>query len=145
MVETGTSHFSRFESSVRCLRSPRRVHRNGRFLFLGVKISVADPKQKFRILFRIRIRPEVSFGSGSGFGSGFESGFESWIRIRIWILDYLDQKLVQFFFVLLKFLRSLIFKDARHQLCDLPTNKVRKKFAIYLRISHILHMHIACV
>ncbi len=25
--------------------------------------SVADPKQKFRIRFRIRIRPEVSFGS----------------------------------------------------------------------------------
>jgi hypothetical protein len=61
--------------------------------------SVADPKQKFRILFRIRIRPEVSFGSGSGFGSGFESGFgsgfesgfgsgfESRIRIRVrsWI------------------------------------------------------------
>jgi hypothetical protein len=48
-------------------------------------ISVADPKQKFRILFQIRIRPEVSFGSG--FGSGFESGFESRIRIRVRILD----------------------------------------------------------
>ncbi len=64
--------------------------------------SVADPKQKFRILFRIRIRPEVSFGSGSGFGSGFESGFqsgfESRIRIRVWILDPdLDQKLAKFF------------------------------------------------
>ncbi len=46
---------------------------------LEVSISVADPKQKFRILFRIRIRPEVSFGSG--LGSGFESGSESWIRI----------------------------------------------------------------
>jgi hypothetical protein len=44
-------------------------------------LSVADPKQKFRIPFRIRIRPEASFGSGSGFGSGFESGSESWIRI----------------------------------------------------------------
>jgi hypothetical protein len=39
--------------------------------------SVADPKQKFRIRFRIWIWPEVSFGSGSG----FESGSESWIRI----------------------------------------------------------------
>jgi hypothetical protein len=39
--------------------------------------SVADPKQKFRILFRIRIRLEVSFGFGSGFGSGSES----WIRV----------------------------------------------------------------
>ncbi len=37
------------------------------------KTSVADPKLKFRILFRIRIRPEVSFGSGSGFGSGSRS------------------------------------------------------------------------
>jgi hypothetical protein len=38
-------------------------------------------------LFRIQIRPLVSFGFGSGFGSGFESGFESWIRIRIQILN----------------------------------------------------------
>jgi hypothetical protein len=45
--------------------------------------SVADPKLLFRIRYRIRIRPLVSFG----FGSGFESGFESWIRIRIQILD----------------------------------------------------------
>jgi hypothetical protein len=51
-------------------------------------ISVADPKQKFRILFRIRIWPEVSFGSGFG----------SRIRIRIRILDPdLDQKLAKFF------------------------------------------------
>jgi hypothetical protein len=109
-------------------------------------ISVADPKQKFRILFRIRIRPEVSFGSG--FGSGFESGFESRIRIRVRILDPdLDQKLVKFFFVL-KFLRSLILQAALHQLCDLATNKVRNKLAIYcMRISHIhiCIMHIVCV
>ena len=45
--------------------SPRTVNTNVQL------ISGADPKQKFRILFRIRIRPEVSFGSG------FESGFES--------------------------------------------------------------------
>jgi hypothetical protein len=98
----------------------------------GVGTSVADPKQKFRILFRIRIRPEVSFGSGSGFGSGFESGFESQIRIRLRILDPdLDQKLAKFFFFLLKFLRSLIFKAALHQLC------VRKKLAIYEDLTHI--------
>ena len=42
--------------------------------WLGL-ISVADPKQKFRIRFRIRIRPRVSFGS--------VSGFESRIRIQI--------------------------------------------------------------
>jgi hypothetical protein len=41
------------------------------FKVLGtVKSSVADPKQKFRIRFRIRIRPEVSFS----FGSRLETG-----------------------------------------------------------------------
>ncbi len=106
--------------------------------------SVADRKQKFRIRLRIRIRPQVSFGSGSGFGSGFESGFESRIRIRIRILDQdLDQKLAKFFFVL-KFLRSLIFKAALHQLCDLATNKVRKKLAISEDLNHT-YMHIVCV
>jgi hypothetical protein len=73
--------------------------------------SVADPKQKFRILFRIWIRPEVSFGSGSDFGSGFGSGSRS--------------QTGQIFLVL-KFLRSLIFKDALHQLCDLATNSAQK-------------------
>jgi hypothetical protein len=92
-------------------------------------------KTVLRILFRIRIRPEVSFGSGSGFGSGFksgfESGFESRVRIRIRILDPdLDKKLAKFF-IILKFLRGLIFKAALHQLCDLATNKVRKILAIY--------------
>jgi hypothetical protein len=38
----------------------------------GISYSVADPKQKLRI----RIRPEVSFGSGS---DHFDSGFGSWI------------------------------------------------------------------
>ncbi len=104
--------------------------------------SVADPKQKYRIRLRIRIRPEVSFGSGSGFGSGFESGFESRIRIRILDQDQ-DQKLAKFFFVL-KFLRSLIFKAALHQFCDLVTNKVRKKLAIYEDLTHT-YMHIVCV
>jgi hypothetical protein len=42
----------------------------------------------------------------------------------------LDQKLAEFFFVI-TFLRSLIFKAALHQLCDLATNKLRKKLAIY--------------
>ena len=107
-------------------------------MILGLPFSVVDPKQKFRIRFRIRIRPEVSFGSGSSFGSGFESGFESRIWIRIRILDPdLDQKLAKFFFIL-KFLRSLIFKAALHQLCDLATNKVRKKLAIYEDLSYCL-------
>jgi hypothetical protein len=34
------------------------------------KICVADPKQKYRIQFRIRIRPAVSFKSGSGSKTG---------------------------------------------------------------------------
>ncbi len=68
--------------------------------FSSPRISVADPKQKFRIRFWIRIRPKVSFGFGSGFESGsksgFESGFGSQIRTRIRILDSdLDQKLAK--------------------------------------------------
>ncbi len=43
----------------------------------------------------------------------------------------------QIFFIL-KFLRSLIFKAALHQLCDLATNKVRKKLAIYEDLSYCL-------
>jgi hypothetical protein len=39
-----------------------------------VVISVADPKQKFRIRGRIRIRPADSFESGSRFESGSETG-----------------------------------------------------------------------
>jgi hypothetical protein len=50
-------------------------------------ISVADPKQKFRIRFGIRIRPAVSFESdpdpNPDSNPGFGSGSESWIRIRI--------------------------------------------------------------
>ena len=67
--------------------------------------SVADPKQKFRVLFRIRIQAEVSFG----FGSRSETG--------------------QNFF---KFLSNLIFKHKKAvfpQLHGLATNKVRNKFA----------------
>ncbi len=43
----------------------------------------------------------------------------------------------QIFFIL-KFLRSLIFKAALHQLCDLATNKVRKKLTIYEDHSYCL-------
>jgi hypothetical protein len=56
----------------------------------------------------------------------------------------LDQKLAKFFFIL-KFLRSLIFKAALHQLCDLATNKVRKKVAIYEDLTHICILSVYCV
>ena len=79
----------------------------------------------------LRIRNK-SFGSffGSGFGLKLVSDPDL-------ISDPdLDQKLAKFFFVL-KFLGSLIFKAALHQLCDLATNKVRKKLAIYEDLTHI--------
>jgi hypothetical protein len=41
-------------------------------------------------------------------------------------------------FFFLKFLRSLIFKAAFHQLSDLATNKVRKKLALYEDLSYCL-------
>ena len=65
-----------------------------------------------------------------------------WIQIRILDPDP-NWKLANFFF-LLKFLHSLIFKAALHQLCDLATNKVRKKLAIYEDLTHT-YMHIVCV
>ncbi len=59
------------------------------------------------------------------FGSGFESG--SGLKL---VSDPdpvsdpdLDQKLANFFFVL-KFLSSIVFKAALHQLCDLATTKM---------------------
>jgi hypothetical protein len=44
-------------------------------IFLEPNGNVADPRQKFRI--RFRIRSEVNIGSG------FEYGSESWIRIQV--------------------------------------------------------------
>jgi ribosomal protein S17E len=83
--------------------------------------------KSFLIRFRIRILPEVSFGSGfeSGFNPEFESRSES--RIRIQIKNWPN-------FFVLKFLPSLIFKHKKaafRQLRDLATNKVRNKFAGY--------------
>jgi hypothetical protein len=67
----------------------------------------------------LRIRNK-SFGSGFGSGSGLKL-----ISDPDPVSDPdLDQKLAKFFFFVLKFLRSLIFKAALHQLCDLATNKV---------------------
>ncbi len=67
-----------------------------------------------------------SFGSSYGSGSGRKLVFN-----LVPVLDPdLDQRQAKFFFVL-KFLHILIFKAALHQLCDVPTNKVRKKLAIY--------------
>jgi hypothetical protein len=64
---------------------------------------------------------------GPGFGSGSS--------LKLVSDPDLDQKLAKLFFVL-KFLRSLIFKAAFHQLCDLATNKMRKNLQS-MRISHI--------
>jgi hypothetical protein len=86
----------------------------------------------------LRIRNK-SFGSGIGSGSALK------------LVSYpdpvsdpdLDQKLTKFFLVL-KFLRSLIFKAALHQLCDLATNNMRKKLAIYEDLTQT-YMHIVCL
>jgi len=59
--------------------------------------SVADPKQKFQIRFRIRIQPGARFGSGSGLESAFESRI--WIRI-------LMRNWPKLLFLTKKFLRS---------------------------------------
>jgi hypothetical protein len=63
--------------------------------------SIADPKQKFRIRFRIRIGLKLASGSE------FESGFESRILIRIRILEADPaQKLVKTSFFVLNFYQT---------------------------------------
>ncbi len=84
----------------------------------GLK-SVSDPDPAWS-LFRIRIRPEVCFGSG--FESGSKSEFKSGLESRL--------ETGQNFFFVLKFLPSLIFKHKKAafpQPRDLVTNKERNK------------------
>jgi hypothetical protein len=73
-----------------------------------LKDSVADPKQKFRIPFRIWIRPDVSFESGSGSATLLEGTVSSdrskkilkkRYRTRItkgrgWFLNFLEAPMI---------------------------------------------------
>jgi hypothetical protein len=100
------------------------------------RAEICQGRKKIDNVAVLRIRNK-SFGSCFGSGSGLKLVSDPDPVSDPDSNPDLDQKLAKFFFIL-KFLRSLIFKAALHQLCDLATNKVRKKLAIYEDLSYCL-------
>ncbi len=124
-----------------------KIHIGQTYLSLRNMYLISRSKYFLKIsVLRIRNKSfGSSFGSGSGLklvsdpdpvsdpdsNPGFESWSESWIRI--WIRNWPN------FFCYKIFTQPHLQSSSPnlHQLCDLATNKVRKKLAIYEDITHI--------